>query len=106
MLNEINPNWNALRENHEIAHLRADICIGSPQSFTLDEKRQICEDLDSTAEAIDAAIREEFAAMPAFAQARMLELLSAADPGNMDFWNELLGLDMPDAPDELLQPVG
>ena len=40
----------------------------------------------------------DFAAMPPQAQARMLELLAGADPGNMEFWKEVLGLDMPDTP--------
>ena len=34
-----------LIENNEIALLHADICLGSPDSYTLDEKRQICETL-------------------------------------------------------------
>ena len=27
--------WDALREEHEIAYLKADICLGSPQSYSL-----------------------------------------------------------------------
>ena len=58
-------------------------------------------DAEGTAEStakIDTAIREEFNSLPPYAQARMLDLLAGADPGNMAFWNEILGLDMPDAP--------
>ena len=39
-----NTNWAQLAEEHEVAYLRADICIGSPESYTLDEKREICDD--------------------------------------------------------------
>lgn len=41
-------NSNQLIENHKIAFLRADICLGSPESYSLDEKRQICEDMKAT----------------------------------------------------------
>ena len=50
-----NADWNHLREEHEIAYLRADICLGSPQSYSLEEKRQICEDMDANTKASDAA---------------------------------------------------
>ncbi len=33
-------NWNELMEEHEIAYLRADICLGSPQSYSLEEKSE------------------------------------------------------------------
>ena len=55
-----NADWNHLREEHEIAYLRADICLGSPQSYSLEEKRQICEDMDASTKAIDAAMRADF----------------------------------------------
>ena len=36
--------WNELREEHELAYFKADVCQGSPQSFSLDEKKQICNE--------------------------------------------------------------
>ena len=36
--------WEELAFDHETKYLRADICLGSPESYSLDEKRQICED--------------------------------------------------------------
>ena len=90
--------WAQLKEEHEIAYLRGDIATSSPESYTLDEMRAISQGMDESTAKIDAAIREEFNSLPPFAQARMLELLAGADPGNMAFWNGILGLDMPDAP--------
>ena len=90
--------WAQLKEEHEIAYLRGDIASSSPESYTLDEMRAISQGMDESTAKIDAAIREEFNSLPPFAQARMLELLAGADPNNMHFWKELLGLDMPDAP--------
>ena len=90
--------WAALREEHEIAYLRGDIATSSPESYSIDEIREISAGMNESTAKVDAAIREDFAALPPVAQARMLELLEKADPGNMDFWREVLGLKMPDAP--------
>lgn len=92
--------WAALKEEHEIAYLRGDIATSSPESYSIEEMREISDAMDESTAKVDAAIREDFAALPPRAQARMLELLEKVDPGNMDFWKELLGLDMPDAPPE------
>ena len=90
--------FDAIIEESELAFLRADVCIGSPQSFDLDEKRAICEGIDAVNAKAEQAMRNDFNALPPQAQARMLDLLAGADPGNMDFWKEVLGLKMPDEP--------
>lgn len=90
--------WATLKEEHDIAYLRGDIATSSPESYSIEEMREISEAMDESTAKIDAAIREDFAALPPQAQARILELLETADPGNMGFWKELLGLKMPDAP--------
>ena len=41
-------NWNQLREDHELVFFRANVCLGSPQSFSLDEKKQICEEMEGS----------------------------------------------------------
>ena len=38
---------NQLCEDNEIAFFRADVCLGSPESFTLEEKARICDDMDA-----------------------------------------------------------
>ena len=90
--------WDAMMEEHEIAYLRGDLATSLPESYTLDEMRAISEGMDESAAKVDAMIREDFNALPPEAQARMLELLAGADPGNMAFWNEIIGLDMPNTP--------
>ena len=93
-------NWNQLRENHEIALLRGDLATSSPQSYSLEEMKAVSEGMDASTAEIDAALRADFQAMPAFAQQRMMELLEKADPGNIRFWEEiLLGIsEPPDSP--------
>lgn len=51
-------------EDHEIAVLRAGICLGSPQSYSLEEKKRICADMEASAAAIDAALKADFESLP------------------------------------------
>ncbi len=84
-----------------MAYFRGELATSSPESYSIEEMREISEAMDESTARAEAAMRDDFAALPPQAQALMLELLAGADPGNMDFWKELFGLKMPDAP-----PVG
>ncbi|MBQ9044068.1 MAG: hypothetical protein IJ111_14790 [Eggerthellaceae bacterium] len=89
---------NKLIEANEIAFLHADICLASPESYSLDEKRRICEGIDASTAEVEAAMREDFQSWPPEAQAKMLDLLELADPGNFAWWLETLVGKTPDAP--------
>ena len=39
-------------------------CLGSPESFSLDEKREICEQMESTSKAIEDAMKADFESLP------------------------------------------
>ena len=95
--------WNQLAEANEIAFLHADVCLGSPESYSLDEKRQICENIDATNAAIDAAMRAEFETLPDFAKPMLLDMLGAPGTPEREWWERiLLDLDsLPDAPPEI-----
>ena len=93
--------WTALIEEHEMAYFRGELATSSPESYSIDEMREISDAMDESTAKAEAAMRDDFNALPPQAQARMLELLAGADPGNMDFWKEALGLKMPDSPSEL-----
>ena len=84
--------WNKLREQHEIAMLHGDLATSSPQSYSLDEKRSICEEIEASTEEIDAALRADFWAMPAEARSRMLDLLGASGCETRAWWEDLLGV--------------
>ena len=86
-----NTNWAQLAEEHEVAYLRADICIGSPESYTLDEKRKICEDMEASTAEVDAAMRADFESLPDFARKRLLDMLGAMGDyltrtGGWEYW--------------------
>lgn len=92
--------WNELKEEHEIIYFRADICLGSPESYSLDEKRQICAGMEASTAEIDAAMRADFETLPDFAKKKLLDMLGAPGTPEREWWeNILLPLDeLPDAP--------
>ena len=55
---------NKLCEASELAFFRVDVCLGSPQSFTLDDKAQRCEHTDATNKAIEDAMKDDFQSLP------------------------------------------
>ena len=91
-----NTDWNRIKEDHELAYFRADVCLGSPQSFSLEEKKQICADMEASTAEVDAALRADFESLPPVAQDKMLDLLQKVDPGNFNWWKEVLLDEMPD----------
>ena len=93
--------WNRLAEEHELAYFRADVCLGSPHSFTLEEKRRICEEMEASTNEIDEAMRRDFQQLPPIAQDKMLDLLQKADPEHFDWWKELLLGIIPESLDQL-----
>ena len=56
--------WNALQQAEDMAYFRADLCLYSPESYTLDEKRDICNEMISSSKAILDAMREDFQSQP------------------------------------------
>ncbi len=82
--------WNDLMVEHEIAYLRADICLGSPESYSLDEKRQICEDMEASTAEIDAAMRADFESLPDFAKKTLLDMLGAPGTSERKWWEVIL----------------
>ena len=93
---------NKLCEDNELAFFRADVCLGSPQSFTLEEKAKICDDMEATNKAIEDAIRKDFEAMPPEFQARLLDMLCDSGCMTPKWWRETLFGKMPDSPDDLI----
>ena len=94
-----NTDWNRIKEDHELAYFRADVCLGSPQSYSLEEKRQICADMKASTAEVDAALKADFEALSPVAQDKMLGLLQKADPENFEWWKSVLVGEMPDYPD-------
>ena len=90
-----------LCEENEFAFFRADVCLGSPQSFTLEEKAAICDEMEATNKAIEDAIRKDFEALPPEFQGKLLDMLCESGCMTPEWWRETLFGDMPDSVDEL-----
>lgn len=58
------PQMRKLQEDNDMAFFRADICLESPESFTLEEMTRICDEMNSTNEAIEDAMRADFDSLP------------------------------------------
>ena len=48
-----------LTQAEDMAFFRADLCLYSPESYTLDEKKEICNDMFKTSKAIQDAMRAD-----------------------------------------------
>ncbi len=92
-----NTNWNQMIEDHEITFLRGDICLGSPQSYSMEEKRQICADMEASTAAIDAALKADFESLSPEAQSMLLDMLCASGCMTPEFWKETLIGKIPDS---------
>ena len=87
-----NTDWQKLYEEHEIAYLKGDLATSSPESYTLDEMREISAGMDTSTAEVEAAMRTDFWSMPADARERMMELLGASGCETRAWWEELLGV--------------
>ena len=92
-----NSKWDILAEENELAFFRADVCLGSPESFSVEEKAAICDDMEATNKAIENAMRSDFQTWSPVAQAKMLDLLEKADPNRFDWWIKTLVGVMPES---------
>ena len=94
-------NWNKLMEDHELAYFKADVCLGSPESFSLDEKKQICAEMEASTAEVDAALRKDFESLPPEARSMLLDMLCASGCMTPEFWKEILIGAMPDSVEEI-----
>lgn len=90
-------NVQKLIEDEAMAYFRADVCLGSPESFSLDEKREICEQMESTSKAIEDAMKADFESLPSEFQVRLLDMLCSSGCESEEFWIDLLLGEMPDS---------
>jgi len=85
-----NTDWNELAERHEMAYFKADICLGSPQSYTLEEKKAIREEMDASTKAVDAALKRDFESLPPEAQDMLIDMLYGSGCMTPEYWKETL----------------
>lgn len=90
-----------LMEEHEMAYFRGDLATSSPESYSIDEMREISEAMDASTAKVDAAMRADFEAMPPEMKVKILDMLAASGVESREWWEKILcGFEVPDAPPE------
>ena len=82
--------WKALEDAEDHTHFMAELMEISPESFTLEEKRQILRDMIASSTAIENAMRDEFAELDEVTQTVLIDDLAADGPRSRDWWHETL----------------
>ena len=80
-----------LIQAEEMAYFRADLCLYSPESYSLDEKKEICNEMMATNKATLDAMREDFQSYPPEPSAKLLDMLCASGVESPQWWDVLVG---------------
>lgn len=86
----INTDWTALQQAEDIAYFRADLCLYSPESYSLEEKKEICNEMVTTSKAILDAVRADFEQLPADARSKLLDMLCWSGVESPEWWQDVL----------------
>ena len=95
-----NTNWTALAQAEGFAYFRGDLFLSSPESYGLEEKKEICDDMLATSQAIDDTMRADFE-LPPELRVKLLDMLCESGCMTPEFWKEVLLGEMPDYPDQI-----
>ena len=82
--------WAELQQAEDMAYFRADLCCYSPESYSLDEKKEICNDMISTSKAVLDAMRADFEQLSADARSKLLDTLCQSGVESPDWWWDVL----------------
>ena len=88
MMNE--AKMTELTQAEDMAYFRADLCLYSPESYTLDEKKEICNDMMSTSKAMLDAMREDIESMPPELRSKLLDMLCESGVESPQWWWDVL----------------
>lgn len=82
--------WEELRQDEEIAYFRAELCLSSPESYSLEEKKDICNGVMSTSKATLDAMRADFESMPPELRSKLLDMLCQSGVESPEWWWDVL----------------
>ena len=88
-------NIDELTQNEAIAYFKADLCLSDPDNYSLDEKREICKQMESTSKAIEDAMKADFESLPPEFRVKLLDMLCASGCESEKFWKNLFIGEMP-----------
>lgn len=73
-----------------MAYFHAVLCLYPPESYTLDEKKEICNDMMSTSKAMLDAMREDFESAPPELRSKLLGMLCQSGVESPQWWRDVL----------------
>lgn len=79
-----------LQQDEDMAYFRADLCLYSPESYTLEERKQICNDMAATSMAQLQVMREDFESMPPELRSKLLDMLCQSGVESPEWWWDVL----------------
>ena len=79
-----------LEEAEDRAYFMAELVDISPENFTLEEKKQILEEMRNTSPDIRNRMREDFAKLDEMSQAKLLGGLGASSYRDRNWWHRML----------------
>ncbi len=79
-----------LTQAEDMAYFRADLCLYSPESYSLEEKKEICNDMMSTSKAVLDAMREDFQSYSPELRAKLLDMLCQSGVETPEWWWDVL----------------
>ena len=83
-------NFDELAQAEDMAYFKADICLYSPESYTLEEKRDICNEMISTNKAMLDAMRADFETYPPEIRSKLLDMLCQSGIESPEWWWDVL----------------
>ena len=82
--------WVELQQAEDMAYFKADLCCYSPESYSLDEKKEICNNMISTSKAVLDAMRADFEQLPPGARSKLLGMLCQSGVETPEWWWDVL----------------
>lgn len=88
-----NTDWTALQQAEDMAYFKADLCCYSPESYTLEEKKEICNDMMTASKALLDAMRADFEQLPPEFRSKLLDMLCRSEVESPEWWWDVLAGD-------------
>ena len=86
----MNTNWDALYAAEDMAYFRGELSSYSPESYTIDEKREICRNMIASTKAILEAMHREFEELPPDERRWLLNDLYGSGEASPQWWWDVL----------------
>ena len=88
--NASDTDWTALQQAEDMAYFKADLCCYSPESYALEEKKEICNDMMTTSKALLDAMRADFEQLPPEFRSKLLGMLCQSKVESPEWWWDVL----------------